>query len=685
MELDDRLARRRAGDGAWLWTPINLSTLLRKRKPTPDFPYMVIFTIDQQSARAVAEWRKGLRLKPVHVSFYKGGGSILPPDLSQQVLKNHLTAIARKAAKIDKYTDVEEHLELLNSWIPPTPRPSSIKLHSHNVTKPNEMVLIGAGEIAPQGKEGHLQSSSHEQYVAAITESAEAVMQLWPQTVDRPAYFLSPPRPDIFLIAPAAYSGMAKRIERLLPDSSMKSAMRALDRQRGYTIELQIENGADADAHINKIGPLFALRGAEMKLTTTAVGLRTAGTIAATIRLPPAVNRTGGVVGQLARFLRKHENPPPIKSARVFKAVQDSLIEYIPKDHLELIARSQTGIKIIADAPIEWLPVDGLPLCIRYDVSRINSTPGNLYLEQIRPPMPLMIPPDAFRNYLVLSMFDDGDQIAPYLRVGALSARDEEAKPIIGTFASPKNVDEFAKAINAFNGPMLIVDSHGEHLDGDVPGGLIIGGKSFDVWSLAGKVQMPPIVILSACDTHPFDRNHATVANGFLACGAAAVVATSLPIRAPQAARFVMRLINRAVHYGAVMNGMGRAVAWSHIVGGLLRMELATDIIRAFRSKGCFDDDIMSEIMLQTNMQLNPLDPFWYEGLLERLLKACDPAAQDFAREIADVIAASDAIRYLHMGNPEAIIVADQKVAEQTFRRVGLAEVGREKVGGVTA
>jgi len=88
MGLDDRLARRRTGDGAWLWTPVNLSTLLRKRKPTPDFPYMVIFTIDQQSARAVAEWRKGLRLKPIHVSFYKVGGSLLPADLSQEVLRN---------------------------------------------------------------------------------------------------------------------------------------------------------------------------------------------------------------------------------------------------------------------------------------------------------------------------------------------------------------------------------------------------------------------------------------------------------------------------------------------------------------------------------------------------------------------------------------------------------------------
>jgi hypothetical protein len=669
MELDDRLARRRSGDGCWLWTPVNLSTLLAKRKPSPSYPYMVVFSADQETARKVSEWRKGLRIKPIHVSFYKGGGAIHPADFTPIVLGHHLAAIARKAASVRKTLDIEEHLEVLSEWQPQQRRPCSLKFHSHNVTKPNEMTLIGAGEEPAHGEEGHLQSSPLEDYVHGISETAEAVMALWERTRDRPAYFVSPPRPDIFLVAPASYRGMSKKVERALKDPLLKSAMRALDRQRGYTIELELEGGGPDEAHINLVGPIFGLRGAEMKLTTTAVGLRTAGTVAAAIRLPPAVNRTGGVVGQLARFLRTHENPPPIKSARVFKAVQDALREYVPEEHLNLIARSEAGIKIIADAPIEWLPVAGLPLGIRFDVSRINSTPGNLFLEQIRPPMPMFIPPEAFRNYLVLSMFDDGDPIAPHLRVGTLGTKDEDGQPIIGSFASPKTIDQFAEAISKFKGPLLIVDSHAQHPDGDEPGGLIIGGASFDVWSLAGKVQMPPIVILSACDTHPFDRNHATVANGFLSCGAAAVVATALPIRGTHAARFVMRLINRAVHYGEIMNGMGRAVSWSHIVGGLLRMELSVDILRHFQSTGRYDEDTRKGLQLKTNMDLNPHNPSWYELMIERIRAACNVMPENFEREVADVIAASDAIRYLHLGNPEAIMIADHRAASRALGR----------------
>lgn len=152
-----------------------------------------------------------------------------------------------------------------------------------------------------------------------------------------------------------------------------------------------------------------------------------------------------------------------------------------------------------------------------------------------------------------------------------------------------------------------------------------------------------------------------------LACSALAVVANSLPIRTPQAARFVARLVNRAVHYSSIVNQMGRGIAWSHIVSGLLRMELATDIIGRFHVKGFFNDEVKSEIQLKTNIQLNPLDPSWYESLLERLLKACSSVPENFDQIVESAIAASDAIRYVHLGNPESIIIADQSIAAKAY------------------
>lgn len=669
LEQNDRLARRRAGSGSWLWSPVNLSTLIAKRKPTAEHPFMVLFSVDRKTAKIVTSWRRDLRIKPIHLSFHKVEGAMHPASFTVEILRQKLILLAKKAAEVERDLDISEHLTALNSWQIQNRRPSSLKFHSHNVTKPNEMALIGAGEEPPHDEGGQLKVASSDEYIRGITESAEAVIKLWSRTKSRPAYFLMPPRPDIFLIAPAMFRGISKRLERVISTPILKTALRALDRQKDYVMPMAVDdkNGQVPDSDIKAITAVLGIRGAEMKLTTSAVGLRTAGTLAATIRLPPAINRTAGVVDQFSSFLRKHENPPRSKSARVFKIVQDALLRSIPEPHLKLIAQSQAGIKIVADAPLEWLPIDGLPLGIRFNVSRINTTPGNLFLQQIRPPMPIFIPPNSFRKYRVLSMFEEGDQIAHHLRIGASYAMDADGSSIVGEFVSPKTIEQFAAAIASFDGPMLIIDAHGEHKEGDVSGGLIIEGKPFDVWSLAGKIQIPPIVILSACDTHPFDRSHATIANGFLACGALAVVGTALPIRANQAARFIMRLLNRAVHFGSILNGMGQGVSWTEIVGGVLRMEFVTEIIRGFEAVGCFDEITAKDLLLQTNNDLNPLKMEWYELFVERVFAQCKRPRELWERQLQDIVAASDAIRYLHLGNPEAVIVADDQVAARAF------------------
>jgi hypothetical protein len=669
FELNERLARRRAGLGAWFWSPINLDILIEKRSPTVRAPFMVVFSGDKKTARTISAWRSGLRIPPIHVSFVDGCGAINPERLTQNVIQQRLLTLVNRVANLNKGVDVSQHLRALHAWKGVERRTSSLRFHSHNVTKPNEMTLIGAGELPPRDMKGHLNVSPAGDYVQGITESTEAVIALWRVAIDS-SDFLPPPPPDLYLLAPSMYRGMPKRFERSIEIPEIKAALRALDRQRGYTMSLTIDDSKDAGgkAHLNKVGPLLVMRGAEMKLTTSAVGLRAAGSVAATLRLPPAVNRGGGVVSELARFIRQHENPPPRKTARVFKAVQDALRNSVPDEHLKLISQSKNGIKIIADAPLEWLPIDGLPLGIRYDVSRINTTPGNVFLNQICSTHPIYIPPSAFRNYRVLSMFDDGDSVAYHLRRGLLNTMDENGHPIIGDFHSPRSIDSFVRSFESFSGPILIIDSHAEHHAGDVPGNLIINGTRLDVWSLAGKIQVPPIVILSACDTHPFDRSHATVGNGFLACGALAVVATSLPIRGLSAARFIMRLINRAVHFGEIMNGTNRPVAWTNIVSGVLRMELATDIIGSFGSQGFYDEARRAELLLQTNMDLNPLRHDWYERLVERVSVACDSERTSFEKSLSDVVAGSDAIRYLHLGNPEAIIIADGFLAESASR-----------------
>ncbi|MFG1379346.1 hypothetical protein [Xanthobacter autotrophicus] len=665
MDPADRLARRRAGQGAWHWSPMTIENLLDHGRPTPDRPFMVVITGEPEIARRVATWRRGLRVRPLHLSGHKIGGAIRPHQLTVERLQQHCRTALRQAKEANRRLDIAERLSIIDAWRPWEMKPSGLHHHSHNVTLPNEMVLRSVGLITER-EDGKLEVSPEQDYVDGITESASAVFSLHQQANDRPVYLLNPPRPDLILLAPSMHVEVGELIGRAkLPKLSMR-AFRALERQRGYTIQFPLQDKQS----INEIGPIFGLRGGELRITTYAVGVRAASTAAATVRLPGRINRSAGVIGQLARFLRHHENPPPIKASRVFRAVQNALAETFPREHMDLLRQSNSGIKIIGEAPLEWLPLDDLPLGIARDVSRIGTTPGNLLIEQLRHVPPIYIPADDFKKYLVVSMFEDGDGIAHHVRRALEVLPDAAEAKLTGISAAPKSTDEFVAVVNAYSGPILIVDSHGTHTDNPDVGGLNIGGKVVDVWGLAGKMRPPPIVILSACDTHPFDRSHATVANGFLRCGATAVLGTVLPIRSRDAAIFLVRLMLRAISFGNAMNANGRSAAWTNIVGGALRMQLASDIVRSLGAQGLIPEDRVAEIHLEANHDINPPNERtdWLPRLKERCIEAGGLNQDQWTTAYTGILAGSDVIRYVNIGNPEAILISDERVLKRAMQ-----------------
>ncbi|MCW3847368.1 CHAT domain-containing protein [Sphingomonas sp. LB-2] len=668
MEPLDRLARRRAGAGSLFWSPVNIETLIRYRKPTPQQPFLVVISAEAEIARRVAAWRRNLRLRPLHISATQIGGAIPPNELTVERLQTYCRNALRQARQISRHLDIADHAAAIEAWQPTEERPTSLRLHSHNVVVPNQMVLMAAGETPASGEDGHLNVSPQDDYIDGITESAQAVLNLQGEIGGRVANLLNPPQPDVTLLAPAMFPEVLSTLSAGPFPPGAKKALRALDRQRRYTMEIPMEEG-----EIDEIGPFLSMRGAELKLQSMAVGLRTASTISATIRLPPVLNRTAGVVGQLARHLRHYDDPPDIKTARVFKAVQDALLDAVPPAHLDLIKQSETGIKIIGNAPLEWLPVDGLPLGIRSDVSRINATPGNVLIEQLRSMPPLYIPPEQFKSYLVVSMFEADDNIAHFVRRSLEILPDAEGGQITGTHVAARTVDEFVAAVNAYTGPILIVDSHGTHPNNPNIGGLVIGGDVVNAWDLKDRLTAPPIVVLSACDTHPFDRSHATAANGFLACGARAVLATVLPIGARDGAVFLNRLMRRAITFGDIMNRMGRSAPWTNIVGGALRMQLASDIVRGLVARDLLPADQANDVQLQANMDINTPRPDWLDRLAERCQDVGGFEAARWQATYSDILAASDVIRYVNLGNPESILIADERVVQRAMEQADAA------------
>lgn len=233
---------------------------------------------------------------------------------------------------------------------------------------------------------------------------------------------------------------------------------------------------------------------------------------------------------------------------------------------------------------------------------------------------------------------------------------------ITGTRKTPKTEAEFIAALNAYSGDILIVDGHGQHPGETDVGGLIIGGKPVDIWTLRDRARIPPLVLLSACDTHPYDRSHASVANGFLASGAISVLATVLPIRAADAAIFMARLLLRAIQFAEINVDTGRSVPWTNIIGGALRMQLVSDVVRGLVGRKLLPPDKAAEVQLEGNMVLNPHRQDWLNVWSALCMKTGGFDRPTWESAFDDILAASDVIRYTSLGNPEAIVITDGRV-----------------------
>ncbi|WP_396336199.1 CHAT domain-containing protein [Klebsiella pneumoniae] len=227
------------------------------------------------------------------------------------------------------------------------------------------------------------------------------------------------------------------------------------------------------------------------------------------------------------------------------------------------------NIKIISNFPLEWTNVNGLPLMIRHNASRIFNTPGfikqNILLNNNEFSMSI----DSFKKILVISSFKTGDRISNDIKNELHRVLKECNDPRINSVVNEKvsskgsyipnfemevifkdvtNKNELVDALNSFEFALVIFDMHGGH-DCDGHGFLELSGEILYPYELMSLANIPPIVVLSACDTSPADRNHFNAANAFLCAGAKTVLASTYPILSRDAAIYIGRLYKRLRYY----------------------------------------------------------------------------------------------------------------------------------------
>lgn len=642
------------------WAPLTIRAL-KDIAATDLGVFVVLFSGEKECAEAIAAWMKE-QVRPVlHVSSHEVPGAFRPEELTIEALQRHCQEVFNNSAGAFSDEQRAAAQEALSKWAELPVKPSGLTAKGHNITRPNYMALRRAARSWKDGQP--FIGRSEQEYTDAILETTRAVVAVREEVGLRGFHFMTLLRPELILAEPALYRLHYKSIKPEGPfeEKLVAQSLRWIQTQKGLYSELP----ADYAKELQKSPTaqmLIASRASELDTFTVGIGLRAARTTSAVIRLSPGVNHVFPSLSAYARNVRSSRFEARLKTRRLFNTIQQELRTAVGDERIAFIRERGGPIKIVCDAPIELLPIGNLPLGMRYDCSRINATPGNLLMALLLEPRPGTVAPEGLQKILVMSSFAANDPLRNVL-VNALEVtRDGWEKRAKITFSTARTREEFIDAINKFDGAILIFDGHGDDNSDEPVGRLRIGHDAVDVWELRGKVRMPPIAILSACDTQGIDASsHATVGNGFLALGAQTVLATLLPVGGFASASFIARLVYRIADFiPAALKLQRRSLTWMEVVSGMLRMLLASELLDSLVGPPAEEGTFRSKLQIQVNADINiEEDENWFDNLLARIAEHRQQRLAVVETKARAVLAQAEAIRYVQLGNPEMIVIDD--------------------------
>jgi len=684
---DTLIVRRVAGQAPVNWfgqTP----RAIRSMPVPPIAPFTIILLGPGQDPREYDEWIATCPIEPTIVA--QKGGHLTYEELNPEALrKRFLAAIDKLPAEVDA-DSIAEVRRFLENWVEVPDRDIGYHVGGHNSITPNLMVMASVGYRNVVDHEFNDIERGNAPYIEQIVKTSRSVLDLRTGDGQRDMHRIFRPTLDLNLYAPAIYPlffDLPVPRDAAADERRRFSLVReAMQRQTGYNYfnasesakralnNLDLKTGEPIEGRPPHPHFLIGMRRDELNIGTDAVASLATSEFAPVIRLPNDVNRTGGLVRTFAQQYRA-AGTTPRKRLLAFRQVQERMKTAVPTEFIEFIQGAKVGVRVIADAHVEWLNIDGLPLCIRKDTARLPVTPGNLFLDQIGMKPPILLTPKELQHVLVISALKRDDPIAGMFDIAFDAFGQLWKENLKVDHVDVSNADELVAAINAFEGQVLVFDGHGAHTDKEAAT-LYLQDDPVNVWTLRDRItRMPPIVLLSACDTHAADRNHATVGNGFLALGARAVLASVFPLFAPTAATFIARLLYRiSVFVEVAINIRQRALTWLEIVSGMIRMQLLSDLNHALERAKLINSELYQDIGSRGNAAINGEHEDPFVAILQMYEESGVPRG-DLDRLFELTIANSSVISYLHLGRPETILVDLPKRIEEQFKQMAKQDV----------
>lgn len=529
----------------------------------------------------------------------------------------------------------------------------------NNTTLPNELLIESIGFMLSRPKRIK-DGSSKREFINIIIDSVDAYAECLNKLDMEPSS-------EILLYAPGMHSFLYDKknevyalIEEDLNLDERNFLINGVLRNPGYSgvrVNFQLEGSKVKDFFKKPIfRHLISLRRSEMRLTTAAITLLSLNKRIPAIRMPNSINHYGSNLRNLEELALTLgiNNPLFIKKAKAFntlirRTLGNKLRSYISKNY--------SDISFVCDVPLDWVRFKDLPVMFSHEISRINSTPGNVLLQNASSFPRVVIKASELKKVLVIRSFEPDDHLK-FILENAIEIFKEHMPDLDCEIIDVRTKAEFVEALNQYTGYLLVMDCHGDHGGDKSNGWLIIGDEKVDTWYLRNIARIPPIVILSACLTSALSGSHASVANGFMISGALSVIGTLLPVNAIDSAVFVSRLIYRFYQFPSAIPSEFSHVNVRLLLSLFLRMSYASDLIRGFEREGLIPKDSWQEDAIKVNAYINMLNHDWYDyiiGVLVRLTGLSEIEVVDF---IYEKLYITETMCYSQIGFPDSITIS---------------------------
>ncbi|AZC17940.1 hypothetical protein [Pseudomonas sp. CMR5c] len=553
--------------------------------------------------------------------------------------------------------------ELLSPKRPPWSR-LQFPGYAHGITRPNEMIAASLGSEITLDKV--LGVHRINDYIPAATKSCKAIMSL-----RRKLSAEAPIENEICLTTePILWHLYKVNVDRELFSelaanknviNALRRLVKSIRKPGGYAKLNLADSERDLDELLNnKIVSSF-LRGYQMELRAFGVSLAilNAPEVTPVLRIESRINGIKGDLINLAACARGNNPHLKFKTCKLALNIQNKMKSLMAPEYSTLIHNTLpefSGVSLLSDIPLEWLPIRGLPLSLRCDVSRISATPGNLSMQQCLRSQYVNIAAADFEEILIVRSFDKDDKIRTVLEDILCKLSEAHENYPKYKIVDVNDVDQFLAAINNFNGALMVFDGHGTLNKTAGVGSIVIGAEAIDIWALRGSVRMPPIVLLSACDTLPLDGGHGSSANGMLALGAITVLGTVLPVDSARSAIFIGRLLHRIKEFLPLVVKRSSYMPWRSFMSGMLRMTYCTELIISLIEDAkiiSFAD--YSRIQMKANLAINSFDPNWYDEFISEV-GICSGLERHVVLDKCQFWGALvDTLKYIQLGRPEKI------------------------------